>query len=399
MKITFILIGLFSLYACGDKNVKREAGVIHLNPDEAQTLVLSDFFDHYEVRTFHGVLYSILLSFKRCDDLFVADLYGNPEGRLFVFNSQGDSLCRLGSSGRGPGEYLHLTEYYIDKNQNVVLFDGIKYVKYSLDGQLISDRIIEVKPPDAGIMQHVLNDSLLVFELSPLCTFSSQFFDKKYLEKRRSAIETGYKLNLLSIKDSSVQRTYFPYKACVDLYISDFSYIKDDTLCYFNTFDNCLYRVSEDTVVPRYYFDRGPYTTWTTIEEYEKTRRFREFGSIKFDETDRYIIGSYTFKNKSYNFIYNKSTDQTYNFARQINDDILEVNSSKYFSRWNIDDQYLSISIPPQLFIETIGAKKESMEADQWEIYKQQHRALIDAYETIDDESSDPIIIRNKKKK
>lgn len=33
------------------------------------------------------------------------------------------------------------------------------------------------------------------------------------------------------------------------------------------------------------------------------------------------------------------------------------------------------------------------MEADQWEIYKQQHRALIDAYETIDDESSDPIII------
>lgn len=154
-------------------------------------------------------------------------------------------------------------------------------------------------------MQHVLNDSLLVFELSPLCTFSSQFFDKKYLEKRRSAIETGYKLNLLSIKDSSVQRTYFPYKACVDLYISDFSYIKDDTLCYFNTFDNCLYRVSEDTVVPRYYFDRGPYTTWTTIEEYEKTRRFREFGSIKFDETDRYIIGSYTFKNKSYKFLYN----------------------------------------------------------------------------------------------
>nr|WP_306445449.1 hypothetical protein [Odoribacter splanchnicus] len=69
------------------------------------------------------------------------------------------------------------------------------------------------------------------------------------------------------------------------------------------------------------------------------------------------------------------------------------MNSSKYFSRWNIDDQYLSISIPPQLFIETIGAKKESMEADQWEIYKQQHRALIDAYETIDDESSDPIII------
>ena len=68
------------------------------------------------------------------------------------------------------------------------------------------------------------------------------------------------------------------------------------------------------------------------------------------------------------------------------------MNSSKYFSRWNIDDQYLSISIPPQLFIETIGAKKESMEADQWEIYKQQ-RALIDAYETIDDESSDPIII------
>ena len=44
MKITFILIGLFSLYACGDKNVKREAGVIHLNPDEAQTLVLSDFY-------------------------------------------------------------------------------------------------------------------------------------------------------------------------------------------------------------------------------------------------------------------------------------------------------------------------------------------------------------------
>lgn len=33
------------------------------------TLVLSDFFDRYEVRTFHGVLYSILLSFKSYNGL------------------------------------------------------------------------------------------------------------------------------------------------------------------------------------------------------------------------------------------------------------------------------------------------------------------------------------------
>ncbi|QEC52465.1 6-bladed beta-propeller protein [Anseongella ginsenosidimutans] len=67
---------------------------------------------------------------------------GDAEGTVLAFDMDGQFLFKLGNKGKGPGEYINVTSWYIDgiKNQ-VVLLDNAqhKLLFFSGDGEFVSE--------------------------------------------------------------------------------------------------------------------------------------------------------------------------------------------------------------------------------------------------------------------
>lgn len=69
------------------------------------------------------------------DRIFV---YDSDNSRLIEFNDKGKFICRIGSEGRGPGEYIEMGNYALDKeNKQVFIYDnaGRKLECYDYNGR------------------------------------------------------------------------------------------------------------------------------------------------------------------------------------------------------------------------------------------------------------------------
>lgn len=82
------------------------------------------------------LIHSIHQMEEYCGKLYILDTY---ENRLFVFNKEdGSFLYRIGKAGIGPGEYLELSDFSIDRKNDVIyLWDEAlnKIHKYDLESR------------------------------------------------------------------------------------------------------------------------------------------------------------------------------------------------------------------------------------------------------------------------
>ena len=112
MRTIFLLLCLLIVITCQEKEVSKTPRTIYLNPDEARTLVMSEFFDQLEIIRFNGIIYNQVKNILKLDDRYIACLAcidGNSEQlSLYGFDLKGDALYAIGAYGRGPGEYPYL---------------------------------------------------------------------------------------------------------------------------------------------------------------------------------------------------------------------------------------------------------------------------------------------------
>ena len=86
---------------------------------------------------------------------------------LFVFDMSGQFLKKIGSLGQGPGEYIQLSDFTLDKeNKNIYLLDFSKRIhQYRLDGSFV--RTITLKLQKTNIRNiHYYNNRLLMSVLA-----------------------------------------------------------------------------------------------------------------------------------------------------------------------------------------------------------------------------------------
>ncbi|GAO28099.1 6-bladed beta-propeller [Geofilum rubicundum] len=78
------------------------------------------------------------------DYIVILDVHGNS---ALVFNSNGSFVSRIARHGRGPGEYIRLSDVYVDFEGNTIyLLDGCnskKVLKYSLNGRFLKENSID----------------------------------------------------------------------------------------------------------------------------------------------------------------------------------------------------------------------------------------------------------------
>jgi hypothetical protein len=86
---------------------------------------------------------------------------------IYLFHRSGRFICKVGSRGNGPGEYLSLGGLFIDeKRSRILVIDGYKrkQINYNLKGKFISDKSIEEKT-SIGLYMRMYKDNFFINKL------------------------------------------------------------------------------------------------------------------------------------------------------------------------------------------------------------------------------------------
>ena len=79
---------------------------------------------------------SYIFTIKIADSLIYIN---NNRKQLLVFEKNGKFKYQIGSQGEGPGEYLEINDYIINKD-NIELLDFKKILTYSLTGEYLETK-------------------------------------------------------------------------------------------------------------------------------------------------------------------------------------------------------------------------------------------------------------------
>jgi len=117
----FLFVLLLSSCDIGDTNVMR----LSINPQEVHSAELGDKFKDIELVQLEssdsvlvGAVYSLILN---GDKVYVLDISTKS---AFIFDKTGKSISVINDYGQGPDEYLELSTFHLDKDNNLVLVDN-----------------------------------------------------------------------------------------------------------------------------------------------------------------------------------------------------------------------------------------------------------------------------------
>lgn len=231
--ISFILfVALFANASC--KKVKET------NYEESILINLNDKFLNNASQVFEDIKYlqidagrdepiGDIVSLKVFDNIIV--VFDEQQEKLFIFDTNGVYLSTINNKGKGPGEYLSLSDYNIVDDCIFVLTNRSNVDKYSLDGNFI-ERI--GSSPFFSDQFQVENDEY--FLLSQLSDDKNRIyiFDKKFNLKTRD----------LPYKDANVPLfNFWPAQ----------SMLKADGNIYFYLPEEYgVFQYSEQKIIPKY---------------------------------------------------------------------------------------------------------------------------------------------------
>lgn len=232
------------------------------------------------------------------DDLF---------NRMYVFDMEGHFLSQIGDVGTGPGEYLQLSDFSIDRKENMIyLWDEAAnaILKFELGGmQFVSS----VKIGEVGTT-----------------SFCMQYFDGKfYLNNVILDNPSGkYQIKEMDASTGEKIEDYIPtWDYCLGWNLSlrlshSFFYSRNsDTPLYIGLFSNTVFGLSKDGFIPTYVMESRDFATREDVErileEYSKTDGLINLSSIWGKERIYQISRLVEMKDYLY-FQYMKGVERNY---------------------------------------------------------------------------------------
>src|SRR5690554_3457180 len=135
-----IIVGISIIsVSCNNRSHKEnEYETISITPSNKQ-LPMSQFIgqiEYIKLTTPKGMALGNIEKVIVHDDLFFVR-HGSSNPSVSVFNSEGEFQYNIGKQGRGPGEYVALNDFNIDRTQKTVIIMDLMLQKmhfYNLDG-------------------------------------------------------------------------------------------------------------------------------------------------------------------------------------------------------------------------------------------------------------------------
>ncbi|MDR2040605.1 MAG: 6-bladed beta-propeller [Bacteroidales bacterium] len=135
------------MFSCNrKKNISiDDSGTIisTINMNDLQAIKITQYIDSVnfiKLETNADCLIGNIKSVFFIDNCFF--IQDSKTSSILVFNRHGNFLHKINKKGRGPGEYIELSKFMIDKNKkNLLIYDGPtkKMLYYSFDGKFIKE--------------------------------------------------------------------------------------------------------------------------------------------------------------------------------------------------------------------------------------------------------------------
>lgn len=160
---------------------------------------------------------------------------------VFIFDKQGNFLTKIGTVGRGPGEYIDLKNIYIDDKENYLVFDCFN--KYMLFDLLSNEFILEKKYLLSGYEQRIYLGNEM------FATYCDNFID----ENKEN--------NLVIEQKGNIMRAYFP----IDKDLQGYTYRNENVFTenfegkkYFTCpYKDTIFTLNKGVAKPYVYIDYG----------------------------------------------------------------------------------------------------------------------------------------------
>lgn len=317
-KTLFAVVGvclLAGILAC-QKKEQTEAEVIDYNsfPEESMDERIVDR------ASIQYVLLKIPLDDQKIKNLDRIKIYDEKiyvsDGRsksLVVFDMQGNPLSSVGRNGRGPGEYLNLTDFDVDAKGNIHIVDGNadKLLIYDSDYRFVT----EIKLPfEIDIIKCLPQEKYLI-ELS-------SWNEGKIADDQ--IVVCDKELNI-----ESVEKKYEKDLIDDNYWLSSFSFTTVGNELFFNrSIDDYVYVfLSEGKYQRRYHFDFG---SLSVPRDYRKNIEpiVNELVNYQFllnisAITERYVYGTVLDKGAVKDYIIDRNKNIKYTRTRYESSDLI----------------------------------------------------------------------------
>jgi hypothetical protein len=296
-----------------DEGLKR----IEVNSRSASSLKLSEIAEDVKLVALETNKSCLLGGIKNVqlfdDELFVLD-YSEP--KIVRFDLQGRFINRIGSKGRGPGEYPGIIAFSIDEKSSILLLSNHSNIMFfDLDGNYLGK--IPHNNTYIEEIAFVNNEIFLIGNKFGLKANNGHFFTRTIL----------YKLDEEVIYDSLiVQDTPSkPNEAASHpgaFYLSDINeglFIYTPVLLYENILRDTLFRIKDSEIEPIFRFK--------FVAESKLDEPRGAITILNIYRSSRYFFVEYTSLRTDYFFIYDQFSNESWITEAGIDDDI--YNSGK----------------------------------------------------------------------
>jgi len=380
-----ILVFIFTISSCSQAQIKIKGKpkIIEVAVNENIQYSLLDILKPEEfipLETNENVVIAGIAKLKISGNNFY--IQDDQTKTLFVFNQIGQFIRKIGKHGRGPTEYLSLTDFDIMQDDSkIAILDnyGKQILIYDKDGKYI-DRI---------------KHNLWINSVSCLP-------NNKYIVTCTNNPNIDFYCNMFIINQKGdVIENLFPYPEelnALNFGLNNYFLKFNNELCFHFPFNDTLYSISGKDITRKYAFDFGSNkiskkyllnnftgSMMTFIEKISKTNKILLFNT--FIETDEYLYFDYFQRGKiGQHVFYSKKTGN----IKQYN----QVNLHGFFKVFDIlatqQDYLIGLIYPAykDMYLKNLKNLKDKYDQDDYDSLEKICRQMK--------VSDNPILIRFK---
>lgn len=154
---------------------------------------------------------------------------------IYIYDIHGNGISKIAKKGRGPGEFLSITDFTILEDNTVVILDnpGEKIIFYNLFGDLIQEIKID-RNINIDNISNIDNDHLALF---------TGYSDKNSC------------ISILNIRSHEIKKLLFniPHYAQNSQSELDQTFTKyKESVLFKSLFDYNVFQITPDSIIPQY---------------------------------------------------------------------------------------------------------------------------------------------------
>jgi hypothetical protein len=298
---TLLIIGfiaLLNILTCCQPEKSSEL-VVDINiPDPPASENLSSLIDSYEIISLDNNPDAYIENPSRtilCDSLFLIKNESNQS--ILIFNYLGRYIKSISKRGRGPNEYLYITDFTYNPTENSVsIYDNDKIKKYSLDGEFISEIKLGLRPNKATRID--LNHTIIE-KVMPTGDSISDFYIR--------LVDNDFKTKSARLPLKPLTGPGFGTEG------QNFrTSINGDHAYFFSYFGDTVYHINSQSIKPAFAFKykRKIITVTNGTGNYDVDPN-EALRYLSFFEIGDLNLLYYSFKNIGYCFVFNTSNNNS----------------------------------------------------------------------------------------